>query len=209
MKQTFIWAMLAGAVISIGGMVYLSCVAKEAPVAGAVLFAVGLFTVCAYGLALYTGRVGYLTANPPSYLAELGIVWLGNAAGALLSGLAARIALPAVAAGAAVLSPAKLSQHPLQTVLLGLFCGLLMYIAVDHFRKSSGGGRFLGVLLCVPAFILAGFEHCVADMFYFSAGAAPAQAGACVVFLLLATLGNTAGAVLLPLGRAVNVNKAR
>lgn len=202
--KLFVSAGLAGVMISAGGMVYLSCAAKGQPVAGAVLFAVGLFTVCAYGLALFTGRVGYLTVNPPSYLAELAAVWLGNAAGTLLCGLAARIALPGAAEGAAALTAAKLSQHPVQTVLLGLFCGLLMYIAVDHFRKGAGCGRYLGIVLCVPAFILAGFEHCVADMFYLSAGASTAQAGACTVFLLLATAGNAAGAVLLPLGRAAN-----
>ena len=45
-----------------------------------------------------------------------------------------------------------------------------MYIAVDTFNKQSQDKNFsatITTILCVSVFILAGFEHSVADMFYF------------------------------------------
>ena len=46
---TFFKAVLAGLMIGTGGTVYLSCANKTV---GAVLFAVGLFTICVYGMNL-------------------------------------------------------------------------------------------------------------------------------------------------------------
>ena len=35
--------------------------------------------------------------------------------------------------------------------------------------KLFRGGKYIGLFLCVAGFILAGFEHCIADMFYLHA----------------------------------------
>ena len=48
-------------------------------------------------------------------------------------------------------------------------------------------------------FILCGFEHCVANMFYFSV--ANAWSGKTVLYLLVMTLGNSCGGLILPLCR--------
>ena len=98
------------------------------------------------------------------------------------------------------LTARKLSESPVQIFLLGVMCGLLMYIAVDHFRTWQGDfGRFVGILLCVPAFIIAGFEHVVADMFYLMLGVQTGMIGKIIVFLLVCSLGNACGAWLIPL----------
>ena len=52
-------AFLAGTMISIGGTLYINLVESN-KVAGAILFAVGLVTICAFGLSLFTGMAGYL-----------------------------------------------------------------------------------------------------------------------------------------------------
>ncbi len=90
MKQlnTFLYAVLAGISIGIGGTVFLACDNK---VVGAFFFAVGLFTVCTNGLNLYTGKVLYLFENKPSYLIDLLIIWVGNLVGAWLIGTAVRL----------------------------------------------------------------------------------------------------------------------
>ena len=74
-----------------------------------------------------------------------------------------------------------------------------MYVAVDGYKTSKHPAiLFLGV----AAFILCGFEHCIADMFYFSlAGAWSGRAALCI---LVITLGNTAGAILIPLFKKGN-----
>lgn len=197
MRKLFVSALLTGVMISIGGTVFIS---TENIVAGAIFFAVGLFAVCVYGMALFTGRVGYLIGSPPSYVAKLGVIWLGNLTGCAVAGLLVRYARPAVVVRAHAMMETKLDQAPLQSLILGVACGLLMYIAVDNF-KTSTNGKYLGILLCVPAFILAGFEHCVADMFYASVGGTLAQLPAIVAFIALVTLGNALGAFLIPLAK--------
>ena len=62
--ELYVSAILAGLMIGVGGAVFIGC--GKTPV-GAVLFAVGLFTVCAWGMALFTGRVGYLIGNRPAW----------------------------------------------------------------------------------------------------------------------------------------------
>ena len=76
--KTFLLAVLAGMSISIGGMVFLSC---ESKVVGAILFTIGLFTVCTFGFNLFTGKVCYALDNKPSYILDLVLIWLGNFAG--------------------------------------------------------------------------------------------------------------------------------
>ena len=69
-----------------------------------------------------------------------------------------------------------------------------MYLAVSIYRDR---GKLIGVLFCIPVFILCGFEHSVADMFYFAlAGKATLRTFA---FLGTVLIGNSAGAVLLPI----------
>ena len=55
--RIFLPALAAGIAISVGGAVLLSL---DSNIAGAVLFSVGLYTICAHGLNLFTGKVGYL-----------------------------------------------------------------------------------------------------------------------------------------------------
>ena len=61
-------------------------------------------------------------------------------------------------------------------------------------------GKYLSLFFGIVTFILCGFEHCVANMYYFSmAGAWSLKT---LGYVLVMTLGNAAGGVLLPLLRA-------
>ena len=66
-------------------------------------------------------------------------------------------------------------------------------------------GKYLSLFFGVMVFILSGTEHCVADMFYF--WMAGAWSGQAVVRLLVITLGNAVGGVLLPLLRGLQNKK--
>ena len=61
---TFVKGILAGLAIGLGGFLYiLMCQyvpGELGKVLGSLLFAIGLFLVCAFGLSLYTGKIGYL-----------------------------------------------------------------------------------------------------------------------------------------------------
>ena len=91
MKQriaSFLYSILAGVSISIGGIVFLSLDNK---VTGAIFFSLGLFTVCTFGFNLFTGKVGYIFENKPSYLLFLLQVWVGNLLGSLIMGNLVRL----------------------------------------------------------------------------------------------------------------------
>lgn len=205
--ELLISSILAGLLIGVSGAIYLG--SGKRPF-GAVLFSVALFTICTRGMALFTGRVGYLVARHDrlSYVGELLVIWLGNLIGCTVAALAVACAKPAYRDMACEMTAAKLAESPVQIFVLGVMCGLLMYIAVDHFRVWQGDlGRFVGILLCVPAFILAGFEHVVADMFYLVLGAQVGTIGQTAVFLLICSLGNACGAWLIPLWDKLRVGQ--
>ena len=68
-----------------------------------------------------------------------------------------------------------------------------MYTAVWVYREKKTP---LGILFCIPVFILAGFEHSIADMFYFAlAGLYRLRS---LWFLLLVVLGNSLGGLFIP-----------
>lgn len=197
--RTFVLGILAGIAIGIGGMVYLASLPDYKPV-GAFLFSAGLMTICFFSLNLYTGKVCYLFDNKPSFLIDLLLIWIGNYIGAGLCGIMTSFALDKLSVTAESLCNSKLSQSPIKTVILGFFCGILVFIAVDIYKRTKSGiAKYIGIFTCIPLFIIAGFEHSIADMFYFSAAhcsiAFPFED---LKFILLVTLGNSLGGLLVP-----------
>lgn len=187
-------AVLAGVMISFGGGVFL---ASENKIVGALLFSLGLTVILLNGFLLFTGKTAYLFENKPSYILLLCLIWVGNILGCMGMGALVGYVKPALAETAAILCEAKLTQAPLQTIALGALCGVLVYLAVDFFKSDDDKkafNKYLMVFTCVPAFIICGFEHSVADMFYFTAGGA-LYTGKGIVYILLVTLGNIIGAV--------------
>ena len=186
--------------ISFGGAVYLACVAAEKAPLGAILFSLGLSVILIMGFLLFTGKTAYLLDNKPSYIGYLLIIWFGNILGCMLMGLLVHLGKPNLADTAQTLCEAKLGQAPWQTIILGALCGILVYIAVDYFRSDDDKKslpKYLLVFTCVPAFILCGFEHSVADMFYFAASSSYAlYTVKGIVYILLVSVGNLVGAVL-------------
>lgn len=192
----FLRAFLAGVSIGIGGTVFLSC---ENRYVGSFLFAIGLFLIFSYGLNLFTGKVGYALENPPSYILFLAIVWLGNFAGTFFVAKALTFTrvFPNIGEKALTLCEAKIADNPLSILILAFFCGLMMYLAADGYKKSDNVLRkYLSVFLPVMIFILSGFEHCVANMFYYSL--CDFFGSKELLYLLIMTAGNTLGSFLFP-----------
>ena len=195
----FFKAFLAGVAISIGGTVYLTL---ENRVVGALFFTVGLFMVVSNGLLLYTGKVGYLVLERKKgrYLTLLGCTWLGNLVGCLFVGGVLRVTriYSQIGQKAVQLSQTKLEDSPWSILILSFFCGVLMFMAVDGYQNiPHSAGKCIALFLGVGVFILAGFEHCVANMFYFSlAGVWSPRA---FLWLLVMTAGNSLGGIAFPL----------
>lgn len=192
-------AVLAGMSIGIGCCVFLGVWGTgtgEYKWVGAILFTIGLFSVFTFGFDLYTGKVGYAVENKPSFILDLVVIIIGNFIGCAVTGYM----MPADAFAPGLLDGfvnGKLANPDYFRVLCkGIFCGVLMFIAADVYKTKKS---YLGAFLCVPVFILAGFEHSIADMFYFcSAGAYTVEA---LVFILVVIVGNAIGGILIPLCR--------
>ncbi len=204
--RVLINAVLAGIFIGLAGTVYLSVPNKFA---GSFLFGFGLLTIVCYGFKLYTGAIGYLVnqgRKTGSYAVMLAIIWAGNWIGTWLVGSALRCSRVGseLSRKAASLCSAKVADDWISLLVLGFFCGLLMYLAVESFRRKNEiptPGPVLMVFLCVMIFILSGFEHCIADMFYFSA--AGAWNADSLKTILIITAGNSLGGFLLPAAELV------
>ena len=200
MKPIFLSAVLAGASIALGGTVFLSV---ENTVIGSLFFTIGLFVVCTRGLHLFTGKVCYLFDNDASYAKALPVIWLGNLVGTVLVAAAEQLTrLAALDERARAICELKLSEPLLGAFLLAVFCNVMIYIAVEGYRSVPHElGKYLALFFGVSVFILCGFEHCVANMYYFTMGGA--WSGRAVLYLLVMTVGNAAGGVIGPLARKV------
>ena len=190
--KDFALSILAGIAINIGCVIFLSI---ENKVIGAVLFAVGLLTVLAFGLNLFTGKAPYLCKKGYKYSLFLLNVWCGNLAGTGLTALAIRHTrvYPQIIERCTKIAETKVNDSLSSLFILGILCGIMMYIAVDTYITHSNTKNFTSSLLavfCVAVFILAGFEHSVADMFYFIL-ALPVQQW--IIPLLVVTIGNIIG----------------
>lgn len=188
---------LAGIMIAIGGTVFLSI---ENKVIGASLFSIGLFGVLIYNLNLYTGKIGYLITNfNLKYIKELIITLIGNFIGACSVGFILRYTriYDKIYEKSLTLANTKLNDNILSIFILSIFCGILMYYAVNGFKKQTDFGKYLVVYLGVAVFILCGFEHCIANMYYFSV--ADIWSLKTLGYTGIMVLGNSIGSFIIPL----------
>lgn len=194
--KTFIRAVMGGMAISLGGMIYIRA---ENHVIGAFLFSIGLFTIYTFGLDLYTGKVCLILNKPVKFLGTVLLVYLGNAVGTAVSGYVLRATKQAQYLDhAKELVSLKLADNLFSTFIMAVMCGLLMCIAVLGFMNIKDGvGRYLVLILPVMVFILSGYEHSIADMFYFSF--ANAWGGKAFLYINVIAIGNLIGGCMLPL----------
>lgn len=149
-------SVLAGVCIGIAGLGYL--VTRD--IVGSVLFAFGLLTVVGYKLKLYTGTAGFIQKGE---VGKLLLILLGNIFGCLLVSLMARMSPLEVQESAQSVLEGRLAIGPLRGGVLAIGCGFIMTTAVTFARQ----GNNLPLLFGVPLFIVCGFPHCVADVFYY------------------------------------------
>ena len=194
--------MLAGVAISIGGIAFLASPSKAV---GAIFFCIGLFMVCTLNLNLFTGKLTLLFDEKPIFLLRLVVIYIGNLLGALLVGYllrATRLAdslMPAVES----VATAKINDSFLSVFILGIFCNMLIYLAVYGFKNFENGiFRLMALMFGVSVFVLVGFEHCVANMFYFSFS--NMWGSGAIMCLLATTLGNIVGGLFFPFAFKMN-----
>lgn len=168
----------ASLLIGLGDFVLL----KIGEPVGPFLFAFGLLGVCVLGLNLFTGKCGFLFEDGIKIL-DLVVILLAN----LVFGYAIGVIFSlfdAAIVGAAEAKVVSWSMS-LEFFLKSVMCGVIMYLAVELYRR----GTKLGILLGVPLFIFCGFQHSIANVI---------TMGVAVDFswtILLCAAGNFVGAI--------------
>lgn len=193
MKNDLIKAILAGVMIGVGAVIYLSI---ENKVIGALLFAVGLLSICCLGLNLFTGKIGYVVEN--KQVKTVGIIWIGNFIGTFLAGTLikfTRIFEKIYPSLETAMTP-RLNDNYMSLFVLAIFCGLLMYTAVEIYKTSKSVYGMAAILLCVSVFILSGYEHSIANMAYFTLYGWNIDL---FIKLIVITIGNSLGGMFIPL----------
>ena len=178
-------SILAGLLISLAGIAYLNCPDK---IVGSLLFSLGLISVILLEANLFTGKIGYVNSKR-SILDSL-LILVFNLVAATIVGLIYRCGSDA-AASIADLKLSIFSEAWWLTGLKSIGCGAAIYLAVEGYKKSKS---LIPVILGVMKFILAGWNHCIADCFYMAAGSSSALA---IPYLLLVIVGNSIGSLLI------------
>jgi formate/nitrite transporter len=184
-------AVLAGAFVALGGLfatVVMSGAEGMLPygvtrLLGGLVFSLGLVLVIVGGAQLFTGDAllvmawasGRLTAR--QMLRVWTLVWVGNFAGALGTALLVFLSGQytfghgAVGATALYFATAKSGLPVTQAFFLGILCNVLVCLAVWlALGARSVGDKILAIVPPVSAFVAAGFEHCVANMYFVPLG---------------------------------------
>lgn len=211
----FLSAVLAGFCIGLGGTVFLRLkdTFPGSNVVGALLFTIGLFTVCTRGYHLYTGKLCYLFDHPfPSYLFDLTVIWIGNLVGCVLLAYLESLTTMFGSSGINIVATSivanKMHTSYLALFILALFCNVFMFIAVNGYAKNPHElGKYLALFLGVSIFILTGTEHSVADMYYWSvSGILYESPRESFLRILIISLGNLFGGLFFPLVEKVKVH---
>ena len=187
--KEYIKAILAGVMIGLSGFVYLSV---ENKIIGSFLFSFGLITILSQGWSLYTGKIGYITKNTAKYIP----VWLfGNYIGTYFVAVGAQLTNPVdIYQQATILCQAKLLQSWPAVLTLSILCGIMMMLAVDGYRHTLGSHLIL-VIMPIMIFILSGFEHSIANMFYYNL--ASIWSWKAVGYIFINIVGNAVGALII------------
>lgn len=186
--KTFILAVFAGIFIAFGA--YGSQVAafnagseSLGKFLSALVFPVGLLMVIIAGAELFTGNsliiISVLNRKTTvkGLLRNWGIVYLGNFAGSIF------IALLLTYSHAYSVFDGKLAKAVVTTAqnkvllsfqdafLRGILCNILVCLSVwISFAAEDVAGKILGLYLPIMLFVVSGYEHCVANMYFIPAG---------------------------------------
>lgn len=193
--KTFIKSIMAGIAISLGAIIYLTL---DNHIIGSFLFTIGIFTIYTFGLDLFTGKVCYIPNKDLSFMKTLLIVILGNAVGAVGMGYLLReTKLVSLVKHTTKIVDVKLADGLFSTFVMALLCGVMICIAVIGYQTIQDSlGKYLALFLPIMVFILSGFEHSIADMFYFSM--ANAWDMNAFLHIIVIIFGNLVGGAALP-----------
>lgn len=148
---------LAGFLIGIGGFAFL----KVGGPIGALLFAFGIICVVKLQTPLYTGVAG----TNEKFLRKMEIL-IGNIIGAEIAGVLMMCTLDhTVIDGARTIMETKVNTLGFASFAKAIMCGAIVDISVFLAKRDNST---IPLLIGIPTFVMCGFNHSIADMFYIS-----------------------------------------
>ena len=188
--NTFALAVLAGAFIALGAIFATTVTAGGADVPfgvlrllGGIAFSLGLILVVVAGAELFTGNNLIVMAWAGKRVRTVHVarnwttVYLGNFVGALATAVILFVGQQYEFGGGAVgvqalsIAAVKTDLGFAQAIALGALCNGLVCLAVWLcYSARTTTDKILSIVLPIAAFVAAGFEHCVANMFFIPMG---------------------------------------
>jgi len=188
--DVFVLSVLAGAFIALGAIFATTVAAGGAELPYGVVrllaglaFTLGLILVVVAGAELFTGNnliVMAWASRRVATVALLGnwaVAWIGNFVGAFATALIVYVSEQYTFGGGAVgqtalgIAATKTSLCFVQAVVLGILCNALVCLAVWlTYGAHTTTDKILAIIPPIAAFVAAGFEHSVANMYFISIG---------------------------------------
>lgn len=215
--ETFSSGFLGGAFIALGSMGYLTAVSHIEPsgvgkLVGSMLFPVGLLLILLTGAELFTGNnLMSLAAihgdvKVKDVVLNWGKIFVYNALGAAFIALLAHMGEYDKGEMVTLLEKmvhSKVSLSFSSAFARGILCNILVAIAVwISYASERTSGKAVLIWMPIAVFVYSGYEHCVANMLYFTfakfAGVEVALSGV-ISNMIPVTLGNiVGGGIILP-----------
>jgi formate transporter len=187
--KTFFLALLAGAFIAFGA-IFATTVTTGGNLPwgitrliGGLAFSLGLILVIVTGAELFTGNnlISMAWASgrikTSDVIRNWGIVYLGNLLGSLFLAVVMFFAQQYTFADGEVgmkmldIAQAKCNLGFVQAIALGVLCNILVCLAVWLcFSARSSSDKILSIIFPITAFVAAGFEHSIANMYFIPKG---------------------------------------
>lgn len=184
-SKTLVLAILAGAFIAFGA-IFATTVTAELTLSqsftklvGGVAFSLGLILVIIGGAELFTGNNLIVMAwangriKTSQVLRNWSIVFFGNFIGAMSVVILMFYSMQyssgtgSIGAKALSIGEIKCSLGFVQAIILGVFCNILVCLAVWLcYSAKTTSGKILAILFPITAFVAAGFEHSIANMYF-------------------------------------------
>jgi len=155
---------------------------------GGFAFCLGLILVVVAGAELFTGNNLIIMAwanrkiSTFSVLRNWGIVYVGNFVGAILTVFVVLLSGQytfgngAVGLNALNIAQAKVGYGFIQAIFLGSLCNMLVCLAVWLVLSArTTTDKILSIIFPITAFVAAGFEHSIANMYFIPMGLAIKQ----------------------------------
>ena len=184
----FVLAILAGAFIALGAIFFTITVTGDMPygtkrLLGGIVFSLGLILVIVGGAELFTGNNLIVMAWASGRISMFQIfrnwviVYAGNLAGSIATAVLMfftgqyTFSNGQVGITALTIAQNKCGLNFLQAVSLGIMCNVLVCLAVWLcFSARTTTDKILSIIFPITAFVAAGFEHCIANMYFIPIG---------------------------------------